>query len=73
MGRVIRIPERRLNDARVAVNDNARLPVLDRDFEAESLLSQIDWIEPQSSISAILIAIPVLCLVALAPLALLAL
>ncbi len=73
IGRVVQIPERRFNEAPVAVNDNAKLTVLDRDYEAESLLSQIDCIEPCRGISAVLIAIPLLCLVAIAPLVLLAL
>lgn len=73
IGRVVHIPDRRPNNTPVAVNDNEKLTILDRDYLAESLLSQIDCIEPCASISAVLIGVLVLCLAAFAPLALLAL
>lgn len=73
IGRVVYIPDQRPNDTPVAVNDNEKLTILDRDYVAESLLSQIDCIEPCSSVSTVLIAVLLLCFAAFAPLALLAL
>jgi hypothetical protein len=72
----LQAPDLPRNNAGVAANDNARPTVLSREnllAERESLLSQIDCIEPRENIPTGLILIAVLCVAAVSPLLLLAL
>lgn len=67
--RVVQIPDRPLNNAVVAANDNTWPTALSREnLMAESLLSTTDWIEPRQNLPTGLVIVAVLCIVAVSPL-----
>jgi hypothetical protein len=58
VSRVIQIPDPKLNEQLIPMNDNSRLPILsDEDLEARSILGQPDYIEPRGWTGLIVTAV----------------
>jgi hypothetical protein len=67
LSRVVEIPDPALNEKLVPMNDNSEPTSLSREyFEAGSIVSQLDYIEPRKGIRSGLIVVVALCLAALA-------
>jgi hypothetical protein len=67
LSRVVEIPDPALNEKLVPMNDNAEPTSLSREyFEARSILSQLDVIEPRKGSQIGPIVVVALCLAALA-------